>query len=121
LFTVTVGTSFAARHQLTMSGGQREPLHEHNWVVRSAVAAEKLDETGLVVDFQWLEAKIKEVAKPLDGARLEDLAYFDDVNASAENVAKYIYDKLAPLLPGRVELQYVEVSETPDCWAKYSG
>lgn len=121
MFTVTVQTSFTARHQLTMSGGQTEPLHDHNWVVRSAVAAEKLDESGLVVDFHGLKAKIKEVVSPLDGARLEELACFGDVNASAENVAKYIYDKLEPLLPGRVKLQYVEVSEAPDCWAKYSG
>ena len=121
MFTVTVQTSFKASHQLTMPGGQTEPLHEHNWVVRSSVAAEKLDETGLVVDFKWLEAKIEEVVSPLNGTRLEELACFEGVNASAENVAKYIYDKLEPLLPGRAELQYVEVSEAPDCWAKYSG
>jgi len=121
LFTVTVQTSFTAGHQLTMPDGRVEQLHEHNWVVRSAVAAEKLDESGLVADFHWLETKIKEVVSPLDGARLEELACFEDVNASAENVAKYIYDKLEPLLPGRVKMQYVEVSEAPDCWAKYSG
>jgi 6-pyruvoyltetrahydropterin/6-carboxytetrahydropterin synthase len=102
-----------------MPGGQTEPLHEHNWVVRSAVAAKNLDETGLVIDFRWLEAKMKEVVSPLDGARLEELACFGDVNASAENVAKYIYDTLEPLLPGRVKLQYVEVLEAPACWAKY--
>jgi len=121
LFTVTIQTSFRARHQLTISGGQAEPLHEHNWIVRSAVSAEKLDESGLVVDFHWLEAKIEEVVSFLNGTRLEDVAFFGDVNASAENVAKYIYDKFEPLLPERVELQYVEVSESPDCWAKYSG
>jgi len=103
-----------------MSDGQSEPLHGHNWIVRTAVGAENLDESGLVVDFHWLEAKIKEVISPLDGARLEELACFGDVNASAENVAKYIYDKFEPLLPGRVELQYIEVTEAPDYWAKYS-
>jgi 6-pyruvoyltetrahydropterin/6-carboxytetrahydropterin synthase len=119
LFVVTVQTSFKAHHQLTMPGGQTEPLHDHNWIVRPAVAAEKLDENGLVVDFHWLEAKIKEVVSPLDGARLEELACFRNTNASAENVAKYIYDTLEPLLPGRVTLQYVEVSEAAGCLAKY--
>jgi len=121
LFTVTAQTSFTAHHQLTPATGQTEPLHNHNWVVRSAVAAEKLDESGLVVDFHRLEAKMKEVVSPLDGARLEELACFEGVNASAENVAKYIYDKLEPLLPFRVKLQYVEVCEAADCLAKYSG
>ena len=121
MFAVTVQTSFTARHQLTLPAGEKEALHEHNWVVRSAVAAENLDETGLVIDFHWLEAKIKEVTSPLDGARLEELACFKDINASAENVAKYIYDRVEPLLPGRVKLQYVEVCEAANCLAKYAG
>ena len=121
MFTVTVGTNFTAQHQLTLPAGEKEALHEHNWVVRSAVAAEDLDETGLVIDFHWLEAKIKEVISPLEGARLEELACFGDINASAENVAKYIYDRVEPLLPARVKLQYVEVCEAANCVAKYAG
>ncbi|HIJ66987.1 MAG TPA: 6-carboxytetrahydropterin synthase [Planctomycetes bacterium] len=121
MFTVTVQTSFTARHQLTMPGCEVEPLHEHKWVVRSAVSAEELDENGLVVDFHWLGAKINGVAQLLDGARLEELACFGGTSASAENVAKYIYDKLKPLLPERVKLQYVEVSEAAGCWARYTG
>ena len=121
MFTVTVGTNFTAQHQLTLPAGEKEAVHEHNWVVRSAVAAENLDETGLVIDFHWLEAKIKEVTSPLDGARLEELACFGDINASAENVAKYIYDRVEPLLPARVKLQYVEVCEAANCLAKYAG
>jgi len=121
LFTVTVQTSFTAQHQLTLPAGEKEALHEHNWVVRSAVAAENLDKTGLVIDFHWLKATIEEVTSPLDGARLEELACFGDINASAENVAKYIYDKVEPLLPARVKLQYVEVSEAANCLAKYAG
>ena len=121
MFTVTVQTSFTASHQLTISDGRVERLHEHDWVVRSSVSAEKLDENGLVVDFHWLGAKINEATQLLDGARLEELACFGGTNASAENVAKYIYDKLKLLLPGRVKLQYVEVSEAAGCWARYTG
>ena len=121
MFTVTVQTNFTAQHQLTLPAGEKEALHEHNWVVRSAVAAENLDETGLVIDFHWLKATIEEVISPLDGARLEDLACFGDINASAENVAKYIYDRAKPLLPARVKLQYVEVCEAANCLAKYAG
>ncbi len=120
MFTITVQTSFAAEHQLTLATGEKEALHEHNWVVHLAVAAENLDEAGLVIDFHWLEATIEEVVSPLGGTRLEELSCFGNINASAENVAKYIYDQVEPLLPARVQLEYVEVCEAPNCLAKYS-
>ena len=114
MFTITVETTFTARHQLTTAQGQKEPLHSHDWIVCSAVSADRLDEIGLVVDFDDLKAKIEEVTSPFNGARLEEL------NASAENVAKYIYDKIEPLLPSHVKLRYVEVAEATGCRAKYS-
>ncbi|MHC5059689.1 MAG: 6-pyruvoyl trahydropterin synthase family protein [Planctomycetota bacterium] len=120
MFTVTVQTSFTAEHQLTLATGEVEALHEHNWVVYSAVTAENLDKAGLVIDFHWLKATIEEVTSPLGGTRLEELTFFRDINASAENVAKYIYDQVEPLLPARVQLEYVEVCEAANCLAKYS-
>jgi len=104
LFTVTVETTFTARHQLTTAQGQKEPVHSHDWIVCSAVSADRLDEMGLVVDFDDLKAKIEEVTSLFNGARLEELSCFQGVNASAENVAKYIYDKIEPLLPSHVKL-----------------
>ncbi len=120
MFTVTVETTFTARHQLTIAQGQKEPLHSHDWIVRVAVSADRLDEMGLVVDFDDLKAKIEGVISPLSGARLEELSCFQGVNTSAENVAKYIYDKIEQLLPSHVKPRYVEVAEAPGCRAKYS-
>jgi 6-pyruvoyl-tetrahydropterin synthase len=122
LFTITVGTIFTASHQLTLADGSKEPLHEHDWKVRVAVSAEQLDGTGLVMDFYELKIKIAAVLVALGGAKLEDVPYFADggINASAETVSQYIYDKLASILPDNVELSFVEVMEQAGCWAKYS-
>ena len=120
MFTVTVETTFTASHQLTIAQGQKEALHCHDWIVRVAVSADRLDEMGLVVDFSELKTKVEEVTNSLDGVRLEELSCFQGVNTSAENVAKYIYDKIEQLLPSHVKPRYVEVAEAPGCRAKYS-
>lgn len=120
MFTVTAETAFSAKHRLTVATGQKELMHSHDWVVRAGVSADRLDETGVVIDFEDLKAKIEQVVGPLEGARLEELSCFKNTNASAENVAKYVYDGIELLLPGHVKLQYVEVAEAAGCRAKYS-
>ena len=120
MFTVTVENTFAAQHQLIMPDGKVEPLHAHDWIVRTAVSAPKLDKTGLALDFNLLKQKLEKITAPLNDTKLQDLYTFHGVNPSAENVAKYIFTKLEPLLPANVKLKYVEVCEAPGCWAKFS-
>ena len=119
MYTVTVESTFRASHQLTMGDGGKEPLHGHDWVVRVAVSADELDEMGLAVDFNDLKAMIADVTGPFAGAKLEQLDCFAGCNASAENVAKYIYDRIEPMLAGRLKLDYAEVMEADGCWTKY--
>ena len=120
MFTITVETTFKAGHQLRLVGGGKEPLHRHDWVVRLAVSAERLDEMGLAVDFEELKAKLEDITAPFQDGQLEKLDYFKTNNASAETLAKYIFDKIELLLPAQVELEYIEVMEAPGCRAKYS-
>ncbi len=120
MFTITIETTFTARHQLTMADGQREPVHSHDWGVRTAVCTEKLDQMQLAVDFNDLKAKVEQITAPFEGVQLEEMSCFEGVNASAEMVAKFIYDKIGPLLPAHVKPGYVEVTEAPRCRAKYS-
>ncbi|MGD9343567.1 MAG: 6-carboxytetrahydropterin synthase, partial [Desulfuromonadales bacterium] len=49
-----IKTSFAAAHNLINYQGDCENLHGHNWRVEVTVAAEKLDNAGLGIDFKIL-------------------------------------------------------------------
>lgn len=122
LFTITVETSFSAKHQLTMDDGKKEPLHNHDWLVRTAVSAKNLNDIGLAVDFIELKDTIENITAPFNGAVLEEMDCFGTAGKqpSAENVAKYIYNKIEPLLNANIQTQYVEVMEAKGCWAKYS-
>ena len=119
MFTISVEKSFTACHQLTVSKGALEALHCHNWHLTVSVSAEKLNEFGMVMDFCRLNDIIETVTGPLAGAQLEKLDAFAGINASAENVAKYIFERVEPELPGSVKLDYAEVTESPGCLAKF--
>ena len=120
MYTITVQTTFKALHQLPLPDGTREPLHEHDWVVRTAVSTDGLDKMGLAIDFNKLKSILDSILAPLNGRKLEEAAAFANTPASAELVAKYIYEQVKPWLATGKKLEYVEVMEAQDCWAKYS-
>jgi len=119
LFTITATTNFRAGHQLKFAS-MTEPYHCHDWIVEAAIGGQSLDNSGLLLDFNKLKKILERIICRFDGRKLEDLECFENINTSAENIAKYIYDSLKTLLPKRISLLYVEVTETPDCRAKYS-
>jgi 6-pyruvoyltetrahydropterin/6-carboxytetrahydropterin synthase len=120
MFTVSVETHFGASHQLTLPDGSKEPLHHHDWVVTANLSSDKLDSMGFVMDFCRLKAVVDKTIAEFDNAPLDSIDYFRRNNSSAENVAKYIFDKLEPKLPGGVELRSIRVVEEPGCSAKFS-
>ena len=120
MFTIEVETRFWASHQLKLSDGSKEPLHQHDWVVTVKVSSEKLDSMGLVMDFGHLKAMVNEITSEFDNVRLDSVDYFQRNNPSAENVAKYIFEKLEPKLSAGVKLGSVRVVEEPGCSAKFS-
>jgi 6-pyruvoyltetrahydropterin/6-carboxytetrahydropterin synthase len=120
MFTVSVETGFRASHQLALPDGSKEPLHHHNWAVTAKVSSDKLDSMGLVMDFSRLKAMVDKTIADFDNVPLDSIDYFQRNNSSAENVAKYIFDKLEPKLPSGVKLRSIKVIEEPGCSAKFS-
>lgn len=119
LFTVSVETHFWASHQLTLPDGSKESLHRHNWAVTANVSSSELDSMGLVTDFRWLKAMVDNIVADFDNIQLEQLDYFQRNNSSAENVAKYIYEKLKPKMPNGLKLNNIKVVEESGCSAKF--
>ena len=119
MFTVSIETQFRASHQLTLPDGSKEQLHQHDWIVTVKVSSDKLDSMGLVMDFGQLKTMVNEITSGFDNVRLDSIGYFQRNNPSAENVAKYIFDKLEPELPGGVKLRSIKVVEAPGCSAKF--
>jgi len=61
--------------------------------VRVTLEGPQLDSIGLLYDFTHLKRVIRDIVGVVDHKFLNDLAPFDVINPSAENLAKYFYDE----------------------------
>ncbi len=120
MFTISVETHFWASHQLVLPDGSKESVHNHNWSVTANVSSEKLDSMAVVMDFQKLKAMVDNIVAKFDNRELNEIHYFQQNSPSAENVAKYIYEKLLIKLPKGVKLQSIRIVEEQGCSAKFS-
>ena len=121
MFEVTVEQTFAAGHALRNYRGKCENVHGHNYRVRVTVAGDQLDATGLLVDFLEVNRLIGGVVEYLDHQFINDLPPFDALNPSAENIAKYFYDRVSGGLKTGVaaRVSQVQIWETDTSSAVY--
>ena len=88
MWEISQETCFAAAHQLRLAPGEGERLHGHNWRVKATVRASRLDDRGFVLDFNDLGRILRELVEPYEHVFLNEIAPYDDVNPSAENIAR---------------------------------
>jgi len=120
MFEITVEYSFAAGHALRGYKGKCENVHGHNYKVQVTVAGEQLNSTGLLMDFVELRAAIKASVERLDHRFLNDLPPFDQLNPSAENLAKYFWEKVEPQAHAQgLRVDAVTIWETDSTSATY--
>ncbi|MDC0446920.1 MAG: 6-carboxytetrahydropterin synthase QueD [Gammaproteobacteria bacterium] len=121
MFVLKIVTDFAAAHSLRDYPGNCSRLHGHNWGVEVKVQSEVLDETGIAIDFREIKNQTKEVANRLDHFYLNDIKPFDEINPTAENIAKYFFDELKKLInTDTVSVKEVTIWETPRSAVTYS-
>ncbi len=118
MYRLTVRDHFDAAHFLRAYPGKCAQLHGHRWVVEVTVKGENLDKLGMLVDFGTVKQCLKSKLDLLDHCLINDLAEFTELNPTAENLAKYLYDYLSKSIAG-VALHKVKVFETPDAWTEY--
>jgi len=109
MFEVSVEQTFAAGHALRNYKGKCENVHGHNYRVRITVQGDQLDSTGLLVDFLDVKHLIGAVVDYLDHQFINDLPPFDQLNPSAENIAKYFYDRVSGGMKNDVPVRVSEV------------
>jgi 6-pyruvoyltetrahydropterin/6-carboxytetrahydropterin synthase len=132
VFRVTRQIDFCYGHRLLNYDGKCKFLHGHNGRAIIALESETLDERGMVLDFSdikrvvsgWIDsnldhrmilhrndpavATLKQMGEPL---------FLLDVNPTAENIARLIYEYAAAQGFPIVECK---LWETPNCFATYA-
>jgi len=96
----------------------RFPGHGHNYVLFVSLLGE-LDGYGMVLNLSDVKHVIKrEVTSQLDFSYLNDVwQEFQQTLPTTENIARVIWQKLAPHLP----LVKIQLFEHPQLWAEYQG
>lgn len=130
--------SFDSAHFLHGYHGKCANIHGHRWRVVATIKSDKLlddqQNRGMVIDFGDLKNDLKKLADNLDHALIIEKdslskklyqALIDEnfkiielpFRPTAENLAKYIYDKLT----ATYTIDCIDVYETPNNCASYRG
>lgn len=138
MYYLKAEASFDAAHFLAGYDGKCRNIHGHHWIVEVRVCSEALQadgqERGMLIDFSRLKTDLKSIADSLDHTliyetstlRAATLACLQEDGFSltevsfrptAENFAKYIFDRMSAL---HYQTAEVTVYETPNNCASYA-
>jgi 6-pyruvoyltetrahydropterin/6-carboxytetrahydropterin synthase len=120
MYELKVISQFSAAHRLENFYGKCEALHGHNWKVEVFLTGDRLDQAGLVRDFGEIKARTREVLEEIDHKYLNELPDFRQQNPSSENLARFLFERLAQVLDrDGVQVSRVSVWESDNACASY--
>jgi len=122
MFEVMIERNFSSAHQLRGYRGKCENLHGHNYKIEIYARGRELNHIGLLVDFVELKEAADEVVNFLDHRNINELEPFvQELNPSAENLARFILERVARRVgDDRVQIYKVRCFETPTSVATYT-
>lgn len=120
MYELTVERTFSAAHCLRDHDGPCARLHGHNYRVEVAVTGDRLQPSGMLLDFGDLKAICDDVIGQMDHRCLNDLPAFASLNPTSENIARHIHEAVGAALAERgARVSYVRVWEAPGQSATY--
>ena len=118
MYEVYVAASFEAAHRLVGDFGPATRLHGHTYRLEVVVCGGRLREDGTLYDIGLLRPAVEDLAASLHYRDLGDVPGLAGVNTTAEEVASYCWERLAPpLRGGGLDSLVVRVWESPEVYA----
>ena len=115
MYEVYVAAQFEAAHRLVGDFGPATRTHGHTYRMEVIVRGESLSDYGTLYDIGELRSAVEDLASSL---HYRDLNEVPDLNTTAEEVAGYCWEKLAPPLRGRdLDSLVVRIWESPQVYA----
>jgi len=110
--------TFEAAHRLpnVPEGHKCARLHGHSFMVRILVSGPVGEQSGWVMDFADISSAFKPIWEQLDHYYLNDIDGLE--NPTSENLARWIWQRLKPVLP---QLAEIEIRETCTSGCRYQG
>jgi len=110
--------TFDSAHSLpnVPEGHKCKRVHGHTYRLKVFVEGPLEENLDWVMDFTDIKDIVKPVVNQLDHYYMNDITGLE--NPTCENIAKWIWTKIQPRLPG---LSYIELHETPTTGVIYNG
>lgn len=96
--------------------------HGHNYTVEVTLEGPVDQDTGMVMNLVAVKEYLQDILKKVDHKNLDvEVEYFKNIVSSAENIAVYIWEKMAEKLPDTSLLKEVKLHETNKNSVMYKG
>ncbi len=135
MITCTRRIEFDAAHRILKHESKCKMLHGHRYAVEATFVANHLDDLGRVIDFgeikevlgKWIDdnfdhntilsIKDKALGDEIEKQTGQKIFYLDE-NPTAENIAKFLHEKICPQLFANknVQCKKIRIYETPNCY-----
>lgn len=100
MYEIYVAATFEAAHRLVGDFGPATRTHGHTYRMEVVLRGERLADDGTLYDIGKLRPAVDGLAASLHYRDLNEVPGLEDVNTTAEAVADYCWDRLAPPLRG---------------------
>ena len=118
MYEVYVATQFEAAHRLVGDFGPATRTHGHTYRMEVILRGEYLREDGTLYDIGVLRTAVEDLAASLHYRDLDEIPVLSDTNTTAEAVALYCWERLAPPLRGQdLDSLVVRIWESPQVYA----
>ena len=101
MYEIYVAARFEAAHRLVGNFGAATRMHGHTYTLEVIVRGKRLAEDGTLYDIGRLKQAVDDLAASLDYRDLNEVPALVSVNTTAEVVADFCWERLAPPLRER--------------------
>lgn len=125
MYRTGIKSSCSIRHKLEGDFGEETAPHGHHYDIEWVCAVSRLDPDGFGVNIDTLKETLAAAVSELEGRFLNDLPYFQDRQASIENTAACLSERLLSLLTGKgypldtMRSWEIVIWEAEDAWASF--
>ncbi len=116
MYEITIEETFDAAHCLREYSGACRNLHGHTYRVSARFLFAELDDFGMALDFRKAKEALRAATEHLDHTYMNELPEFSVHNPTAENIARFVFERVKPAQP---QLSSVSVWETATSCATF--
>ncbi len=118
MYEIGIMAQFEAAHRLVGDFGPATRVHGHTYQLEVIVRGAHLQADGTLFDIAQLQDAVNNLVRRLHYQNLDEVDGLAGTNTTAENVAGFVWEQLAPTLRNRgLDTLLVRVWENPNAYA----